>query len=81
MSVIYNFGIGNVKKRNIKTIKVAFSEPFLKLVKRTPTLNQLFTKSQLDSFEAERLHTINVNHFIYSKLKNLEDSDNFVIIE
>lgn len=81
MSVIYNIGIGNVKKRNIKTIRVAFSESFLKLVKRTSALNQLFTKQQLDSFEAERLHTINVNHFIYSKLKNLEDENNFVIIE
>jgi hypothetical protein len=81
MSVIFNIGIGNVKKRNIKTIRIAFSEPFLKLVRRTPALNQLFPKSQLDSFEAERLHTINVNNYIYSRLKNLENDENFVIIE
>jgi len=82
MSIIFNFkGIGNFKKKNIKTIKIAFSEPFLRLVKKTPALSQLFTKSQLDSFEAERLHTINVNHYIYSRLKNLEDNDNFVMIE
>jgi len=81
MSIIFNFkGIGNTKKKNIKTIDVYVSESFLKTIKRTPTLSQLFTKSQLDSLEAERRNQINVNHYVYSRLKNLE-SGSFLIIE
>jgi hypothetical protein len=82
MSIIFNFkGIGSVKKKNIKTIYVYISESFLRTIKRTPTLSQMFTKSQLDSLKAERKNTINVNHYIYSRLKNLENEDDFVIIE
>ena len=82
MSIIFNFkGISSVKKKNIKKIDIYISQPFLKTIKRTSTLSQMFTKSQLNSLQAERRNTINVNHYIYSKLKNLEDDENFVIIE
>lgn len=81
MSVIYNFkGIGATGK-NVKEISVYISDSFLKLIKRTPALYQLFTQSQLNSLKSESRNKIKVNHYIYSRLKNLQDDDNFVIIE
>jgi len=82
MSIIFNFkGIGNVKRKNIKTINVYIEESFLKTIKKTPALSQLFTQSQLNSLKAEQRNTISVNHYVYSRLKNLEDDEKFVIIE
>lgn len=61
--------LGSVKK-NIRTIEITIeTESFLKLIKKTPTLKNLFYDKQLNELQVGK-NIIEVNNFVYSKLDN-----------
>jgi hypothetical protein len=64
-------GIKGVKKDNVRTIALYIEdEGTLNLIKKTPSLKQMFTASQLKDLK-EGKNILRVNNYIFSRLENL----------
>ena len=64
-------GIGAINK-NVRTIDLFIEgESKVNLIKRTPTLRDLFTASQLAELKDGK-NRLRVNNYVYSKLQNFD---------
>ena len=65
--------------RNVKEITIIITEVGLKRFKTIPTFNNLLPKNVIDTLIVGS-NNVKVNHYIYSKLIQLESTESYKLI-